>query len=90
MSKDHCTGIDVGPIYVEHCSSGDINVGISAGASSGVGLTGSAGGYCEISYNQNDGVSAGCGVSAGYGVGAEVPGFGVYSHDTVSYDTRDD
>ena len=89
MSRDDCVGVHIGPVYVEHCASGDTNIGVEAGAYGGVGYEAGAGAYCELTYNSHDGFSSGCGtgVSAGYGV--ETPSFGVYANATYSSDTRD-
>ena len=89
MSKDECMGFHVGPVYVEHCSSGDTNIGVEAGAYAGVGYEAGAGAYCEVTYNSHDGFSGGCGTSASAGVGAESPAFGVYANTTYASDTRD-
>ena len=90
MSKDFCVGIDVGPFYAEVCDSGDINIGVEAGAYAGVGYEAGGGAYCEATYNSRDGFSSGCGVSAGGGVGVETPVGGVYSNSTTYIDSRDD
>jgi hypothetical protein len=89
MSKDNCTGIHIGPVYAEYCSSGDINVGVEAGVNAGVGYEAGAGAYCEITYNSNEGFSTGCGTSTSVGIGAESQALGVYSNSTISFDTRD-
>lgn len=89
MSKEGCFGIDIGPVYIEHCTSGDTNIGIEVGAYGGVGYHAGGGAYCEISHNSSDGISSGCGVSASAGYGVETPALGVYANETVSYDSRD-
>ena len=89
MSKDDCMGFHLGPVYVEHCMSGDTNIGVEAGAYGGVGYEVGAGAYCELTYNSHDGLSTGCGTSVSAGYGAETPAFGVYANETYSTDTRD-
>lgn len=93
MSREHCTGINIGPVYAEYCSgeggSGDINIGIEAGSYGGIGYEAGAAAYCEVTYNSSDGFSSGCGVSAGGGIGIETPAGGVYANETYSYDSRD-
>ena len=89
MSKDDCMGVHIGSVYAEACMSGDINIGVEAGAYGGVGYEAGAGAYCEATYNTHDGFSAGCGTSASVGYGVETPAFGVYANETYASDTRD-
>ena len=93
MSREHCIGVHIGPVYGEYCSGeggrGDINIGIEAAAYGGIGYEAGGGGYCEATYNRSEGLSYGCGVSASAGVGIESPIGGAYANETVSLDSRD-
>ena len=89
------TGFHVGPVYFEHTSTGDYNVGVAFGPSGGEGVVGGTQVYAEVTYNSNDGFSAGYGVNAEAGVGVNLgPGVkdlsgGVYSTAYISKDSRE-
>ena len=89
MSKDECMGFHVGPIYVEHCMSGDTNIGVEAGAYAGVGYKAGAGAYWGAKVSSHEGFSGGCGTIDSDGVEVESPVVGVYANVTYASDTRD-
>ena len=94
--KGVSTGFHVGPVYFEHTSNGDYNVGVSFGPSGGQGVVGGSEVYAEVTYNSNEGFSAGYGVNVEAGAGVNVgPGIkglsgGVYSTSYISKDSRED
>ena len=89
------SGFHFGPFYYERTSNGDTNIGIALGVSWGEGAVAGVEGYAEISYNKNDGFSAGYGVNSEAGLGVNLgPGLkdlscGVYTTTYVSKDSRE-
>ena len=89
------TGFHLGPFYFETTSKGDFNIGVALGPSGGEGAVGGVEAYAEISFNPNEGISAGVGTSAEFGVGTNLgPVFkdlsaGIYSTNYSSFDNRE-
>ena len=90
-----CKGIHIGPVYYEKTSHGDHSLGVSVGLAGGQGIVAGIEGYAEITYNKEDGFSAGYGKTAyvGAGVNAGIPhkatSVGVYSTKYLSTDSRE-
>lgn len=93
--KGVSTGVHIGPIYYEKTSHGDHNLGVSLGLAGGQGVVGGVEAYAEITYNKNDGLSAGYGTTASVGVGVNVgvpvkaTSGGVYHTGYYSKDSRE-
>ena len=90
-----CGGFHIGPFYIEQTSNGDINFGVSIGPSGGEGVVGGGEAYAEITFNPEDGFSAGAGVSGevgeGFNYGPGIKGLSAGSYVTkyISFDSRE-